>query len=120
MAATPQQIAQLCAEFIRSRHGNLPMSLTVTVSFGPGLEFEGIEVKLVGHGAAADQGPTEMETNVIDALSAATGPLTGPQLAARAGYSMSGRFRATLAKMVRDGLVENCHPGYRLPPQARA
>jgi hypothetical protein len=35
-------------------------------------------------------------------------------LAERAGYSFNGRFRETLAALVRRGVIINDRPGYRL------
>src|SRR2546423_485800 len=42
-------------------------------------------------------------------------PLTGEKLAALAGYEYVGRFRAELARLVKDGRLVNGRPGYSLP-----
>jgi hypothetical protein len=65
----------------------------------------------------ADDGLTEMQRNILDALAEADAadPPTGEQLARVAGYENSGAFRRALADLIQAGRVVNRRPGYSLP-----
>jgi hypothetical protein len=68
-----------------------------------------------GAAAPADVGTEEQA--ILKALERCdpNDPPTGEQLANLAGYSFTGRFRETLAELVRQGTIVNHRPGYTLP-----
>ena len=52
----------------------------------------------------------ETERNIIEALNGET--LTLEQLAAEAGYEVSGHFRRTVTSLSKRGILGNKRPGY--------
>ncbi len=65
-------------------------------------------------GPAERSSDTPMTADIIEALQDGS-HLTGPQLAARAGYSLSSHFRSTLARLRRDGRLHHDDEGYYRP-----
>lgn len=67
-------------------------------------------------GVEGDERLSTMEKCVVDALRRLRpgDTLTGDELATKAGYSNTGRFRDCLASLVRRGTIQNKRPGYRL------
>jgi hypothetical protein len=114
--ATPESIAALARAYLRARFPGCKQSVNVVLRFDADLDFVGLTVELT---CAAGPGPAggggDMRANILAALGEADEPLTGMKLAALAGYSYGGSFRSMLAELVREGVIENCHPGYRLP-----
>jgi hypothetical protein len=56
-----------------------------------------------------------IESNIIEALG--TDTLTFEQLAAKAGYEVSGYFRRTVSSLSKRGILGNKRPGYYVQPQ---
>lgn len=52
----------------------------------------------------------ESESNILEALGDRT--MIGEELAAKAGYSFNGNFKATLSSLVKRGILDNMRPGY--------
>jgi len=60
-----------------------------------------------------DPGPADvMEQSIVDVLTGAESLLTGEEVALKAGYSFSGRFKQALARLVKHGWIINRRPGY--------
>ena len=57
----------------------------------------------------------ETERSIIEALNGGT--LTLEQLAAKAGYEVSGHFRRTVTSLSKRGILGNKRPGYYVQPQ---
>lgn len=76
------------------------------------------EPAVSGPAAGPPRAFNSTERKILDALAARPDggpPFSGPELARQAGYSFNGRFRETLARLVREGHVVNGGRGYSLP-----
>jgi hypothetical protein len=87
------------------------------------LAADGTKVELVvtppGHEPAKSPTPIpperllQLEAAIVEALAGGV-TLTGEEIARKANYAYSGRFKEALARLVRDGRIKNHRPGYSL------
>lgn len=62
---------------------------------------------------------TERQMDLLAALEESEKDvMIGKEIAAKAGYEFEPELRKDLAKLVKDGLLVSCHPGYKLAGEA--
>lgn len=106
------QILRLCAQLMIG-HGSADWPLSVRVDV-PGAFM----VMTADHAEWADSDPDNgQHPPIVSAIGKAAGPVPIPakRLASLAGYECNSHFRATLAEMVRNGLLRHGPDGYSLP-----
>ncbi len=65
-----------------------------------------------------DAGLGALELAIVEAVDEAVELLTGEELAEKTGYQFNGRFKDTLARLVKRGRIANKRPGYcRVEPE---